>query len=179
MLGRGRDGPSPVRGRPAPRTDPSVRDYRTGLLARVMASNRTPPRFGARDQRTWRALPGTESGTRFAGRRSPRAGPFPPAPPRPVKRRCSAPSQVLRACPTSRGRSSRAYRLSVSLASRHPPTCHPANHPGRGIIDRHGRPRDLPVLSMKRSHACTGSPTPRGPLAARENAASDVAFRQS
>ena len=30
---------------------------------------------------------------------------------------------------------------------------------------------------MKRSHACTGSPTTRGPLTARENAATDIAFR--
>jgi len=32
---RGRDGPSPSRTRTAPRTDPGVRNYRTGLLPRV------------------------------------------------------------------------------------------------------------------------------------------------
>ena len=31
-ISRGRDGPSPLRVRAAPRTDPSERDYRTGLL---------------------------------------------------------------------------------------------------------------------------------------------------
>jgi hypothetical protein len=31
-ISRGRDGPSPLRARAAPRTDPSERDYRTGLL---------------------------------------------------------------------------------------------------------------------------------------------------
>src|SRR5450755_2796685 len=41
----------------------------------------------------------------------------------------------------------------------------------------HGRPRDLPVLSMKRSHTCSGSLTPRDPSATRENATNDVAFR--
>src|SRR5207247_2288191 len=85
--------------------------------------------------------------------------------------------QVLRACPTSRARSSRDYRLSVPLAAHRPPICHPANHPGRGIINRRGRTRDLPVLGMKRSHACTGSPTTQGPLTTRDNAASSVAFR--
>ena len=30
---------------------------------------------------------------------------------------------------------------------------------------------------MKRSHTCTGSPTTQGPLATRDNAASDIAFR--
>ena len=30
---------------------------------------------------------------------------------------------------------------------------------------------------MERSHACTGSPTTRGPMTARENAATDIAFR--
>jgi hypothetical protein len=32
LVGRGRDGPSSVKTRAAPRTDPSVQDYRTGLL---------------------------------------------------------------------------------------------------------------------------------------------------
>ena len=62
--------------------------------------------------------------------------------------------QVLRACLTSRGRASRAYRRSVPLTARHPPICHPANHKGRGITDRHGRPRDLPVLEHGNFCAC-------------------------
>src|SRR5664279_3349096 len=40
---------------------------------------------------------------------SPRSAPFPPPPPRPVTRRCSAASQVLRGCQTSHPRSSQAY----------------------------------------------------------------------
>src|SRR5664280_635233 len=40
-----------------------------------------------------------------------------------------------------------------------------------------GQPRDLPVLALWRLNACTGSLTARGPLTARDNAASDVAFR--
>ncbi len=39
--GRGRDGPSPVKAQAAPRPDPSERHYRTRLLPRVMASNRS------------------------------------------------------------------------------------------------------------------------------------------
>jgi hypothetical protein len=143
-----------------------------------MAPNRAPPRPDARGPAHLTRLARLCVRDAFCWPRSPRAGPFPPPPPQPLARRCSAASQVLRACPTSRARSSRAYRLSVPLTSRHPPTYHPANPPGRGIIDRHGRPRDLPVLSMKRSHACTGSPTPRGPMTARENAATSVAFRR-
>ena len=40
VQGRGRDGPSPRRVRAAPRTDPSVQNYRTGLLPRVVTSKR-------------------------------------------------------------------------------------------------------------------------------------------
>jgi hypothetical protein len=68
-------------------------------------------------------------------------------------------------------------RLSVPHATLRPLTCHPANHPGRGTITRQGQARDLPVLGMKRSHTCTGSPTTQGPLTTRDNAASDIAFR--
>ncbi len=39
--GRGRDGPWSLWTRAAPRTDPSERDYRTGLLPRVLASKRS------------------------------------------------------------------------------------------------------------------------------------------
>lgn len=85
--------------------------------------------------------------------------------------------RALRACPTSRGRSSRNYRLGVPLAARRPLTCHPANHPGRGVITERGRARDLPVLSMRSSHACAGSPTTQGPPTTRDNAANGVAFR--
>ena len=68
-------------------------------------------------------LSGTGSGARFAGPCSPWPGPFPPPPPQPVARRCSAASQVLRARPTSRGRSSSAYGLR-------PSRCVPPHHPG-------------------------------------------------
>ena len=81
--------------------------------------------------------------------RSPWLAAFPPPPPPPVARARSAASQVLRGHPTSHGRASRAYRQSVPLTARHPPACHPANPKGRGITARHGRPRGLPVLSMK------------------------------
>ena len=58
-------------------------------------------------------------------------GYVPPSPPPPVARLCSKTSQVLRACPTSRARSSSAYVLGLPDAS-------------RGAI-RHGRAQDLPV----------------------------------
>ena len=106
----------------------------------------------------------------------PSGRPLPPPSPPPAPRACSTASPVIRACLTSRDRSSRDYRLSVPLASRHPPTCHPANHPGRGIIDQRGRPPDLPVLSMRRSHTCTGSQTPQGPSTTRDNATDGAAF---
>ena len=70
-------------------------------------------------------MPGSASGARYARPRFPRPAPFPPPPPPPPQRACSAASQVLRGCPTSHGRSSRAYRLSVPLAARYPPICHP------------------------------------------------------
>src|SRR5439155_10880971 len=107
----------------------------------------------------------------------PRAGPFPPPPPPPVARDCSAASLVVRARLTSRARASRDYRLSVPLTARQAPTRHPANHPGRGIVNAHGRPRDLPVLAHGARRACLGSPTAQGPPATRESAASGVAFR--
>ena len=98
----------------------------------------------------------------FCWPRSPWPAAFPPPPPPPAPRRCSAASQVLRSRLTSHGRSSRAYRLSVPLTTRHPPTCHPASHPGRGIIDNsHGRPRDLPVLA-NRASCMPGVSGPRG-----------------
>ena len=84
-------------------------------------------------QITGHALSGTASGTCFTGR-----VPLGQAPslhhlrPR-ITRACSAASQVLRACLTSRDRASRDYRLSVPLTAHQTPTCHPANHPGRGI----------------------------------------------
>ena len=81
--------------------------------------------------------------------RSPWLAAFPPPPPPLVAQARSAASPVLRGHPTSHGRASRAYRRSVPLTARHPPAYHPANPRGRGITTRHGRPRDLPVLSMK------------------------------
>lgn len=90
---------------------------------------------------------------------------FPPRSPPPRLGRCSTASQVLPNRPTSHDRASRDYRRSVPRTTR--PT-----------ITTIGRSWDLPVLSMKRSRACTGSPTPRGPLTARENAASGIAFRR-
>ena len=66
--------------------------------------------------------------------------------------------------PTSHARSSRAYRLGV------PRTARPA-------ITTGGRPWDLPVLAHEEIRTCPGSPTARGPPTARDNAASDVAFR--
>src|SRR3954465_11823743 len=51
----------------------------------------------------------------------------------------------------------------------HAPTCHPANRPGRGIVNTHGRPRDLPVLAHGARRTCRGSPTAQGPPAAPPN----------
>jgi hypothetical protein len=87
--------------------------------------------------------------------------------------------RAVRACPTSRARSPRDYRLSVPLATHHRIDL-PPREPSR--TGHHqpssGHARDLPVLSMRRSHTCTGSQTPRGPLTARENAATGLAFRR-
>src|SRR6266545_6974443 len=65
---------------------------------------------------------------------------------------------------------------SVPLTARQALICHPANHPGRGIINTHGRPRDLPVLAHGARRTCLGSSTAQGPPATRENAASGAAF---
>jgi len=59
------------------------------------------------------------------------------------------------------------------------PTCHPTNHPGRGIVDGNGRPQGLPVLEHGDFRACPGSPTARGPPVTRDSATGDVAFRLS
>jgi hypothetical protein len=66
---------------------------------------------------------------------SPRADPFPPPPPQPPERRCSAGSQAVRGCLTSRDRPSRDYRHWRSPRDPRALICHPANHPGRGIIN--------------------------------------------
>jgi hypothetical protein len=60
-------------------------------------------------KRTWRALPDTVSGARFASRVPPRPVRFPPPPPQPRLGRCSAASQVLPDRPTSHDRPSRDY----------------------------------------------------------------------
>ena len=106
-------------------------------------------------QRTWRALSGSASGTRFAGRVPLGQAPSLHRLRHRVARSCSAASQVLRACLTSRGRSSRAYGLGLPLAARPPAS------PGRAIAGP-------PGSRAWRFRACTGSSTARGPPTARE-----------
>ena len=92
--------------------------------------------------------PGSVSGARSAGASSPWPGRFPPLLRRPVAQLCSAASSVLRACPTSRARSSSAC---VSWTSRCGPPRHAAD----------GRTRDLPVLARDVSVHARGL-RPRG-----------------
>src|SRR5262249_26037962 len=81
----------------------------------------------------WARRPDSVFGARLAGSGSLWPGPFPPSPPQPLLRPCSATSSVLRACPTAPGRSSSACVLGLPDAAR------------RSIAD--GRPEALPVLA--------------------------------
>src|SRR5205807_7994400 len=76
-------------------------------------------------------LPGSVSGTRFAGPGSLWPGPFPPSPPPPSVWLCSVTSPVLWSCPTSRVRSSSASVLRLPDTAR--------------FLLLLGRTRDLPV----------------------------------
>ena len=78
---------------------------------------------------TGRALPGTESGARFAGRVSLGWSAFPPPPPPPRLGRCSAASQVVRGHPTSHDRASRDYGLGLPRTTR-PTDMHPRSIKG-------------------------------------------------
>ncbi len=128
-------------------------------------------------KRTQRALPGSASGARFAGRVFPRPIPFPPPPPQPAHRRCSAASQVLRDRQTSHGRASRAHRLSVSLTARHRADLPPRTPIGGASSGSGGRPWDLPVLAHGASRACTGSSPAGSADDSRPSASGGVAFR--
>ncbi len=77
--------------------------------------------------------PGPAPGARFAGSGSLWPGPFPPSPPRPIGRRCSETSPVLRACPTAPARSSSACVRRLPDAAR--------------CTIRSGQTRALPVLA--------------------------------
>ncbi len=131
----------------------------------------------ARDGPGWRTLPldvhgpvhltrlgsGAASGACFAVPCSPWPGPFPPPPPLPEFWLCSAASQVLRACPTSHGRSSSDCGLGLPDAA-------------RGTIS----PQAVvgsPGSRAWRFRTCRGSPTARGPQRARASAPCGVAFR--
>ena len=113
----------------------------------------------------WARRSGAESGTRFAGADFLRSAPFPPLPPRPVARRRSAASLVLRGGPTSQSRSSSACVVSTSRRG-------PRVHPPRVTLGSPGS-RAWCV------RACTGSLTARGPDASRDGDAPGVAFRFS
>ncbi len=94
-------------------------------------------------------FPGSVSGTRFADPSCPWSGPFPPHRPPLLTEPCSGGSQVLRACPTSRGRASWGY-------GHWPFPCDPTVH-SRRVASR------SPGSRAWSFHACTGSATARGP----------------
>ena len=75
-FGRGRN----PRRRGPPRTDPGERNYRTGLLPRVLTRKRTVP-LAVSSPALVTSFPGPVSGGWFALEDSPWAGPFPPATP--------------------------------------------------------------------------------------------------
>src|SRR5512135_22349 len=104
------------------------------------------------DERSTRRS-GSGSGTRPPTSGSPWSTAFPPPPPQTDRlRRCSAASQVLRSRPTSHGRTCWADGFWPSPAD-----------PGDS---RRWVPLESPVSRAKSFHACSGSPTARGPRAA-------------
>jgi len=145
----------------APRTDPSMRNYRTRLLPQVMTQRRTkgPPPVSA--QAHWARLPGPESGACFAQTDSPWPTPFPPPPPQLAL--CSAASSVLWSCPTSHDRSSSAYVLGLPDAA--------------SIPLRTKAVMGSPDSRSRCFRACPGSTTAQGPCASRVIDAHRVAFR--
>jgi hypothetical protein len=97
---------------------------------------------------------GSVSGTRPPTSSSPWSTAFPPPPPQARGTNpCSAASHVLRSGPTSPRRTCWAYGRWPS----------PADPPGRG----RWVPEGSPVSRAWSFRACTGSPTARGPAAAR------------
>ena len=155
----------------APRTDPSVRDYRTGLLPRVRRASRE---LGA-DERS-ASLPaasatmpgsrpsGSESGPCGLAADSPWPSPFPPAPPQtvPQHRPCSKPSSVLWACPTPYYRPSLNYSLRIRSADPGP------SNPGPAV----GSPGSRAECLCTRLRSLTAP----GPTGTRDSAPADVAF---
>ena len=69
------------------------------------------------------------------------------------------------------------HRQRVALAARQTPTCHPTNHPGRGIIKRPRATVGSPGSRAWSLRACPGSSTAQGSPATRDSATGDVAFR--
>jgi len=130
-------------------------------------------------QITGHAQPGTGSGTCFAGR-VPLAWPpslhhLRPRSPGIVRRFLRYYAAIRLPALVHRGITASAFPSRPATT----PICHPANHPGRGIIDGHGRPQGLPVLEHGDLRACPGSSTARGPPTTRDSAAGGVAFRLS
>ena len=113
----------------------------------------------------------------FCWPRFPWPASFPPPPPHPRKRGCSAASQVLRGRLTSRGRASGDYRLSVPPATRRPADMPPREPQGTGHRRQARATTGSPRSRGWSFHACLGSLTARGPTTARANAPADVAFR--
>ncbi len=106
--------------------------------------------------------PGSGSGARFARAGCLWPGPFPPSPPPPVARPCSATSQVLRTCPTSLVRTSSAY------VDRLPDTARCSR-----------RNKGSPGSRAGCLRTCAGSLTARGRSTSRDIDALRVAFRFS
>jgi hypothetical protein len=122
--------------RPAPRTDPSVSFNSLGSwLGCERGIARQALRLGARDPaRLARSGRLCVRGV-LRWPRSPCPGRFPPPPPRPLARPCSAGSRVLPACPTSHDRASQAYGLGLPRAARPATT-----KTGRHQLSRFSRP---------------------------------------
>lgn len=164
LRGVGRSNALHLPGRAAPRTDPSVRNYRTGLLARVQRRFASSP-----NRRTRSSAPGTPDPALCPGRVVLAAFPS----------RCPLPSTISAATQRLVRRLRRYYE-----AVRLPTTV----HLGRAALAFPERPApfpvggqswDLPVLAHEDSaHAQVLRPRGvRWRLA--HNAASDVAFRLS
>ena len=149
-----------------PRTDPGVRDSRTGLLSRVGGgANR-----GLGDPCRGTAGPGGAGDTKarhcvrtvLCRQVSPRPGAFPPPPPLPTARLCSEVSTVLRTCPTSHGRTSSATA----------PCLPDAGHTAQPVVSH-----EISRFPRKERPHMPGSKTARGRRATRDDAAHHVAFR--
>ena len=149
-----------------PRTDPSRRDYRTGLLPQVMTAKRFSPPSVSRQAHV-AASAGTVPGDWFACTDSPRPSPFPPSAPPQVASHplCSPTSSVVWIGPTSCVRALASCSLRIHATD---PTANAA-----------GPDTGSPGFRVRSYPTCPGSPTAREPDAPCHCGTSDVAFHSS